>query len=233
MDFRSLPRIGITTSSEWNTVIHFAWRQLDVQIRSLSGQRQRGLATFGAQSLAAELSETEVTSYQQKQAQLQEQIEHLGQQIEQLKQQRKNTPHHVTVAELPEAERFHRLLPERKQFLDTIKLISYRAETSMASMLRETLTRSDDARALLGQIYNTEADIFPDAEGKTLTVCLHHLTQAAHDQALRHLCVRPPGARFQKNSLAACTEPWSCSIWCGTWVLQPASSAQSGLWRQL
>ena len=36
-----------------------------------------------------------------------------------------------------------RLIPERKQFLDTIKLISYRAETSMASVLRETLTRSD------------------------------------------------------------------------------------------
>jgi hypothetical protein len=121
--------------------------------------------------LEAELSQTAVTSYQHKQAQLQEQIEHLGQQIERLKPQRKNTAHHVKVAELPEAERFQRLLPERKQFLDTIKLISYRAETSMASLLRETLTRSDDARALLRQIYNTEADLFPDAEGKTLKVC--------------------------------------------------------------
>ena len=34
----------------------------------------------------------------------------------------------------------------------------------------------------------SEADLFPDAESKTLTVCLHHLTQAIHDQALRHLC---------------------------------------------
>ena len=100
----------------------------------------------------------------------------------------KSVPGLRNSSELPEAERFHRLLPERKQFLDTIKLISYRAETSMASVLRETLTRSDDARALLRQIYTTEADLFPDAEGKTLTVCLHHLTQAAHDQALRHLC---------------------------------------------
>ena len=129
-----------------------------------------------------------MTSYQQKQAQLQEHIEHLGQQIEQLKQQRKKTPHHVRVAELPESERFQRLLPEPKQFLDTIKLISYRAETSMTSVLREVMTRNDDTRALLRQIYNTEADLFPDAESKTLTVCLHHLTQAAHDQALRHLC---------------------------------------------
>ena len=117
-------------------VVNSVWRQLDSQIRSLRGQRQRSLAIFGAQSLAGELSETAVTDYQQKQAQLQEQIEHLGQQIEQLQQQRKQTPHHVCVAELPEGERFQRLLPERKQFLDTIKLISYRAETSMASVLR-------------------------------------------------------------------------------------------------
>jgi len=169
-------------------VVNSVWRQLDSQIRSLSGQRQRSLAIFGAQSLEGELSETAVTSYQQKQAQLQEQIEHLGQQIERLKQQRKQTPHHVRVAELPEGERFQRLLPERKQFLDTIKLISYRAETSMASVLRQTMTRSDDTRALLRQIYSTEADLFPDAKSKTLTVCLHHLTQAIHDQALRHLC---------------------------------------------
>ena len=54
--------------------------------------------------------------------------------------------------------------------MDTIKLISYRAETSMASVLREVMTRSDDTRALLRQIYNTEADLFPDAESKTLTV---------------------------------------------------------------
>ena len=169
-------------------VVNPVWRQLDSQIRSCHGQRQRSLAIFGAQSLEGELSETAVTIYQQKQAQLQEHIEHLGLQIEQLKQQRKKTPHHVSVAELPDDERFQRLLPERKQFLDTIKLISYRAETSMASVLREAMTRSDDTRALLRQIYNTEADLFPDAQGKTLTVCLHHLTQAVHDQALRHLC---------------------------------------------
>ena len=60
--------------------------------------------------------------YQRKQAQLQEQIEHAGQQIEQLKQRRKKTPHHVRVVELPEGERFQRLLTERKQFLDTVKL---------------------------------------------------------------------------------------------------------------
>ncbi len=169
-------------------VVNPAWRQLDSQVRTLTGKRQRLLLQFAAQGLQGELSESEVTRYQQKKAQLQEEIEYLGQQLEQIKLQRKQTAHHVTVGELPEAERFSRLLPERKHFLDTIKLISYRAETSMASLLRESMSREDDTRALLRQIYSTEADLLPDADNKTLTVRLHHLTQAAHDQALLALC---------------------------------------------
>jgi hypothetical protein len=73
-------------------------------------------------------------------------------------------------------------------FLDTIKMIAYRAETSMACTLRERLQRSDDARALLRQIYRTEVDLIPDLPAQTLTVRLHHLTQAAHHTAVRYLC---------------------------------------------
>ena len=43
-------------------------------------------------------------------------------------------------------------------------------------------------RALLRQIYDTEVDLTPDLAAKTLTVHLHHLTQAAHDAAVRYLC---------------------------------------------
>ena len=31
-------------------------------------------------------------------------------------------------------------------------------------------------------------DLIPDLENKTLTVRLHHLTQATHDEAVRYLC---------------------------------------------
>ena len=43
-------------------------------------------------------------------------------------------------------------------------------------------------RALLRQIYDTEVDLIPDLKAKTLTVRLHHLTQAAHDHAVRYPC---------------------------------------------
>jgi hypothetical protein len=58
----------------------------------------------------------------------------------------------------------------------------------MASVLRDRLARHDDAPALARQIYDTDVDLLPDLEAKTLTIYLHHLTQAAHDEALRHLC---------------------------------------------
>jgi hypothetical protein len=91
------------------------------------------------------------------------------------------------VKSLPEEERFTRLRTERKHFIDTIKMIAYRAESSLASLLREHLARSDDAHALLRQIFDTEADLTPDPAANTLTVRLHHLTQATHDHAIEQV----------------------------------------------
>jgi hypothetical protein len=165
-----------------------AWRRLDSQIRAKTETRRRQLALFGALDLQSSLAEPEVARYQQKKALLQDEIENLNREIDELKKQRKETPHHIPVKDLPESDRFSRLLTERKHFIDTIKLIAYRAETSMASLLRDKLSREEDTRALLRQIYETEIDLVPDLQSNTLTVRLHHLTQAAHDEAVRHLC---------------------------------------------
>ena len=69
--------------------------------------------------------------------------------INELKEQRKKTDHHILVESLPEEECFTRLRTERKHLLDTIKMIAYRAETSLVSILREHLARSDDAPTLV------------------------------------------------------------------------------------
>lgn len=170
------------------SVVNPQWRKLDSQIRSKTGQRYRLTAQFGALALSEQPTESELQSYQQRQGQLQEQIQHLDLEIDTLKQQRQQTPHHIPVKSLPEEDRFTRLRTERKHFVDTIKMIGYRAETSLASLLREHLARSDDARVLLRQIFHNEVDLVPDSVTHTLTVRLHHLTQAAHDQAIAQLC---------------------------------------------
>ena len=105
-----------------------------------------------------------------------------------IKQLRKKTEYHIPLKSLPEEDRFTRLRTECKHFIDTLRMIAYRAESSMTSVLREHTARGgDDARALLRQIFQTEADLTPDLAANTLTVRLHHLTQAAHDQAIEQM----------------------------------------------
>jgi len=169
------------------SVVNPAWRKLDSQLRSQTGRRYRLVAQFGALALSADPAESEVQAFQQRKGQWQEEIQILDAEIDNLKQLRKQTEHHIAVKSLPEEDRFTRLRTERKHFLDTLKMIAYRAETSMASLLREHLARGDDARALLRQIFATEADVTPDLVAKTLTIRLHHLTQAAHDRAIEKL----------------------------------------------
>jgi len=169
------------------SVVNPQWRQLDSQIRSQAGQRYRRVAQFGALALSTDPTESELQGFQQRKGELQEEIGSLDLEIEKLKQERKNTAHHIPVKSLSEEDRFSRLRTERKHFIDTIKMIAYRAESSLASLLREHIARSDDARALVRQMFDTEVDLIPDLATNTLTVRLHHLTQAAHDQAIEQL----------------------------------------------
>jgi hypothetical protein len=170
------------------TVVNPAWKERNGEVRKQHAELKSLQKQQRNVGLLQPLSETAVRNYEQQQGRLQERIEQLRPVLDQLRQQRKQTPRQIPVQDLPERDRFTRLRTERKYFLDTIKMIAYRAETGMAVTVREELKRADDARALLRQIYQTEADLIPDPEAKTLTVCLHHLTQAVHDSAVRHLC---------------------------------------------
>lgn len=179
---------GTAPVPETIQVVNPAWRELDAAIRRDAAALQRCAARFGSLSLPGALEPAQVARYETAKATLQEQIEDGHKRLEQLKAERKQTPRHIPVRDLPEGSRFERLRPERKQFLDTIKMISYRAETSMVGVLRDKLARDDDARALIRQVYQSEVDLRPDLRAKTLTVRLHHLAQNIHDVAVRHLC---------------------------------------------
>lgn len=184
----TLCEFGTAAISDTEVTVNPAWRVLNSDVRKRHAVLRKERARFAAVSLTEVLSASEVERYSSGQAQQQEKIEQLVRALDEIKKQRKATPHHIPVKDLPAEERFNRLLPERKHFIDTIKMIAYRAETSMVSIVREMMGRTDDARSLLMQIFNTEVDLVPDLNANTLTVRLHHLTQAAHDEAARHLC---------------------------------------------
>ncbi|MEJ2122865.1 MAG: hypothetical protein P8Z76_19635, partial [Alphaproteobacteria bacterium] len=130
-------------------VVNPQYRRLDGQVRNKQAHLTRKLAAFSAMNLKGEIEPKKVAAFEQKKAELQEQIEGLTQDLDELKSQRKALKHHITIAELPEEERFKQLSTQSKLLIDTIKMVAYRAETDMAQMARETMRREDDARSLL------------------------------------------------------------------------------------
>lgn len=115
-------------------------------------------------------------------------MQELEKEIAELKARRKSKPRHITLADLPEAERVRQLAPARKQLTDTIKLIAYRAESALVAKVRERLKGHDDARSLVRGLMGTAVNLRPDLEGKRLIIELHGQTNPVHDRVIEHLC---------------------------------------------
>jgi hypothetical protein len=169
-------------------VVNPAYRTLDGQARKKIGVLNRKIAEFGTVNLEGEIEPCNVEAFTQRKSDLQDSITSLQKEVDELKALRKATKRHIPYKELPPEARFDRLSTQSKHLIDTIKMIAYRAETAMAQILRQNMTRHDDARSLLRAIYNTEVDIVPDPQAKTLTIRLHPLANTSSDLAVRHLC---------------------------------------------
>jgi hypothetical protein len=179
---------GTEALPDTTVVVNPAWRQLDQAVRRERAALARQQAQFGAMRLPAEADGPTTEQFEREKG---EQLQHLQQQeqeLEALKQSRKAISRHVTLKDLPEGQRFAQLRVTKKHFVDTIKLIAYRAESALVQVVREKLAREDDARALVRQVLTNTVDLRPDLEKKTLTVRLHHLTAVGHDAVMAHLC---------------------------------------------
>lgn len=169
-------------------VVNPEYRELDGKVRRQTALLNRKVAEFGAMNLEGHIEPKKVEQYQQNKANLQEEITQMQAEVQNLKAKRKATDRHIPVTQLPKEHQFKRLSTGSKHFIDTIKMVAYRAETAMAHVLREQMKRPDDARSLLRAIYKADADLQPDEEKGTLTVRLHHLATHCSDETLRHLC---------------------------------------------
>ena len=105
-----------------------------------------------------------------------------------MKAERKKISKHIQLDELAEDERFKQLSTLRKQFMDTIKMISYRAETADYLLLREYMSKPSEGRKLIQNIYSSPADLIPNEEEETLTVRLHNFSSHVLNEAVQKYC---------------------------------------------
>lgn len=177
-------------------VINPVWRELDRQCRSLKSKLTQQQARFAALTLHPEAQGSKISKWEQQKASLQEQIEHLENDWLILNNHKQATPKHLEWKDLPEEQKFERLAPSRKQLTDTIKMLAYRAETAMASIVREELSHEDEARSLLRDLFRTDADLHPDETEGILQVRLHTLANPRSNRAIQHLLDHLNAAEF-------------------------------------
>lgn len=171
-------------------------RQLEKQVNSLKGKLNREKAHYADCEIKEQernkkgsgknLSKT-LDQLIHKKALHKENIDHLQEDLDEVKAQRKETPKHIKFEELPEAEQFKSLKPSQKIFMDTIKFVAYRAETVLANQVKAVLGKKEDARRLICDLMRSDANLIPDKQQKILIIEVHRLANTQADKAIEKL----------------------------------------------
>ena len=140
-----------------------------------------------------------------------------------LKSEMKTIPKKVPLSQIMEESLIVKLEEDRKVLTDCIKMVAYRAESSMTEDLGPFLIRHDEeGRSFLKSVFTAPADLIPDEKAGTLTVRFHSMATPRENSALLTLCelytkrrIRFPGTRLRliyegpkaASSIVRCQEP--------------------------
>ncbi|KAF0118882.1 MAG: hypothetical protein FD151_2097 [bacterium] len=171
------------------SVVSPQWRLLEKKINSRAGKLKIRKNRFADLTLhpAAENDIKKYKDWEKTKIDLVEEITVIENEITMYKEIQKNTDKYIKVTELSEEDSFKALSPSKKHLVDTVKMIAYRAETAMASLIHEKSKSFEQARALLRELFVTEADLIPDQINKVLLVRVHNMSTKAMDSRLDSL----------------------------------------------
>ena len=111
----------------------------------------------------------------------------LAAELDQLKQQRADSPTHVRAGDLPEQDKLDALPVGGRLFLDVVRMIAYRAETRMMAPVITTQGKKPNARRLLRTLLTSDANIIPVPAKGILRIQLLGLGSDACDRMLAPL----------------------------------------------
>jgi len=132
--------------------------------------------------------EKQMKKYMRQKAEILQSVEIYRAELEMIKQKRKEIPKRVEINEGGDGKSILTAINDHKQLLDTIKMIGYWAETSLANQIKPLMSNPDEARNLIRSIYQSNADLMVDKQNNILYVLLHHSNFAGVDNIIRELC---------------------------------------------
>lgn len=174
--------------SDTTLLINPLYRSLDNQQKKLTSKLNIRKACFATMVLGEyPMEENKMKAFLYKKAELNGEIMAIENEINQIKEKKKLIPRKIPFGDLPEEQKFDSVINQRKLFLDSIKMIAYRTETTMVNCIKSYMSHPDEARKLLQQVYQTDADIIPDYNLKILTIQLHKMTYWKDDKIIEKL----------------------------------------------
>jgi DNA repair ATPase RecN len=154
------------------------------KLREKIARRKATLYELQEQNIEDDLEKA--NAYLDKQLKNMEELKLLKQEEQQLLQQRSKMKSTLKISEMPEEIRYTKLNTESKRFQNIVKMICYRAETSLANLLSDNYAKSShEKRTLVKSIIDTHGDIIPEYNNKTLRVKLYSQTAQRMNKALK------------------------------------------------
>lgn len=189
-DFDKMMEYGTESSLYQKTIPNPKYRKITYQLKKANEKKAR-IEAKAYKKINEHPNNTieELISKSSKISDLIEQINIYNQQIESLKQTRQSLSSRITLAQMPENERYDKLKTEGKNLKNAILMITYRAESSLYNIIKPFYKgHAKDGRMLIKKILSSEADLVPDYANQTLTIILHSLATPRGNKAVRKLC---------------------------------------------
>lgn len=185
-----LVEYGIEQIDPESKIVNPAYRKINNQLKKEREKLQRLKATLlNNVNLTTTAPLDEFRARVGAKAALVEQIEAKQRTVNQLLKTRGTLPGKIKLADMPQEQRITKLKTESAYFMSTLKMICYRAESSIANLLHGVYGRyTDEKRMFIKNIIATPADITPDHDNHTLTINLHSLNTPKNNELLSQIC---------------------------------------------
>jgi hypothetical protein len=189
-DIDRMIEYGIEPIDGEKKVVNPLYKQLTYEIKKLREKKSRlesKLYRIVDENLDNNIEQ--VKRQLDKQSNTKEDIDEYNLQIDQKINERKKESTHIKLKDLAIKMQYNKLKTESKLFINTTKIIAYRAETVLVNIITPFYSKAqDEARMLVKEIIKKDADIKPDYENNTLTVTLHSMSTPMKNEIVIKLC---------------------------------------------
>jgi len=172
------------------TVVNPDHSKLSYQIKKITekiNRRRAELYKLQQENCLDNLDNT--PKYEKKQAKIIAELETLRQQDDNLKEERRKHPYKIALKDMPNHKRYNQLVQERNQFINIIKMICYRAEISLASLIPSSFKKMNNEKmAFIKSLIKRKGDILPDYTNNTITVKLYTMSTPRENRAIEEVC---------------------------------------------